>query len=69
MINYSNVLLKKFVFIESIIPKTLEKKIWNLKFNDYGVQPGEVRYRIKDVDKTLRSQLVSFVKTLFFIFF
>lgn len=57
MISYHDVILKKFVFHKIILNKNFEKLIWELKFNDYGVQDGEIRYRLIDVEAGLREAI------------
>lgn len=63
MISYSNILLKKFCFLGANPSKDLQRKIWGLRFDDFGTHDGEVRYRVRGVEESLRTELVDFFKS------
>jgi hypothetical protein len=56
--------MEKFCFVDSSFPVELSNKIWGLNFKDFGPLEGEVRYRIKNVNENLRTNLISFFKSL-----
>ncbi|WP_127714877.1 hypothetical protein [Halobacteriovorax sp. HLS] len=56
-------MLDKFCFVQKKLPSALEDKIWSLEFKDFGVCDGELRYRIRDVEDSLRLELIDFFKT------
>lgn len=61
---YENIILDKFVFINAPMPESLSAYIWNLNFVDTGIEAGEVRYKIQDVNEEVRSKIISFLSSI-----
>lgn len=57
-VTYSNIILNKFVFNKLNLNKEIQNILWSLDFKDYGTLPGEVRFKIKNVEDSIRFKLI-----------